>query len=149
MEIVQRVRKTDLARNMRQVIQSVQRGQTALIESHGQPEVAIVDIVDYRLSRAVLHYHAQPPNIDSTEGLSNEAVEALADEQARYNLVMAHYLADSISLARAAELLGLTWLDLRTRCLRLDIPLRMAPADRAEAETDVAVAKLWKPAPKA
>lgn len=149
MEMVQRVRKTDLVRNMRQVIQSVQRGQTALIESHGQPEVAIVDIIDYRLSRAVLHYHVQLPEIDSTAGLPDEAVEALPDEQARYNLVMAHYLADSLSLARTAELLGLTWLDLRTRCLRLDIPLRVAPVDRAEAEADVAVAKLWKPAPKA
>lgn len=63
MEMVQRVRKTDLMRNMRQVIQSVQRGQTALIESHGQPEVAIVDIIDYRLSRAVLRYHVQFPRL--------------------------------------------------------------------------------------
>lgn len=63
--------------------------------------------------------------------------------------MMARSLADSLSLARTAELLGLTWLDLRTRCLRLDIPLRVAPVDQAEAEADVAVAKLWKPAPKA
>ena len=41
MESVRRVRKTDLARNTHQVIRTVQRGQTAVIESHGRPEVAI------------------------------------------------------------------------------------------------------------
>lgn len=39
-EIVQRVRKTDLARNTHQVIRAVQRGQTAVIENHGEPEAA-------------------------------------------------------------------------------------------------------------
>ena len=46
MKSVRRIRKTDLARNTRQVINAVLRGQTAVVESHGQPEVAIMDIVD-------------------------------------------------------------------------------------------------------
>jgi antitoxin (DNA-binding transcriptional repressor) of toxin-antitoxin stability system len=87
LETVLRVSRTELLRNMRQVIQSVQRGQTVLIERHGQPEVAIVDIIDYRLGRAVLRYHAHLPEIDSTAGLSDEGIAALPDEQARYNLV--------------------------------------------------------------
>jgi len=143
MDMVLTVRKTDLARNTRQVIHNVQRGQTALIESHGQPEAAIMDIVDYRIMRAVMHYYAQPPEIDLKAGLTDQAVESIADPQARYNLVFAYYLAGSISLARAAELLKLPWLDLRTRCLRLDVPLRTAPANMTEAEADVESVLKW------
>ncbi len=63
MESIQRVRKTDLARNTREVLNTVMRGQTALIESHGKPEAAIIDIVDYLIVRAVMRYHKQPPQI--------------------------------------------------------------------------------------
>jgi hypothetical protein len=102
-----------------------------------------MDIVDYRIMRAVMHYYAQPPEIDLKAGLTDQAVESIADPQARYNLVFAYYLAGSISLARAAELLNLPWLDLRTRCLRLDVPLRTAPADMTEAEADVESVLKW------
>jgi hypothetical protein len=142
-EFITRVRKTDLARNTRQVIRTVQRGQTAVIESHGQPEAAIIDIVDYRILRAVMRYHALRPEINVAAGLTDEKVAALADTQDHYNTVMAHCLAEAVSLGRAAELLGLTWLDLRTRCLRLDVPLRTAPADLAQARADAEMAKTW------
>ena len=56
MEIIPHVRKTDLARNTRQIIRKVQRGQTILIENHGQAEVAILDIVDYYILRALAAY---------------------------------------------------------------------------------------------
>ncbi len=36
MQFVQRISKTDLARNTREVLNTVMRGQTALIESHGK-----------------------------------------------------------------------------------------------------------------
>ena len=129
MRYVQHVRKTDLARNTHQVINAVLRGQTAVIESHGQPEAAIIDIMDYRILRAVMRYYAQQPEIDIEAGLSKQEVEAPPNLQDRFSLVMAHYLAGAISLARAAELLDLSWLDLRTRCLRLDVPLRTAPTN--------------------
>ena len=140
MQTLQRVRKTDLARNTRQVLKNVQRGRTAIIESHGQPEAAIVDISDYLIVRAVMRYYGQRPPIEAEAGLTDEAVSALADEQDRYDLVVAHYLAEAISLSRAAELLGSTWLELRTRCLRLDVPLHTAPATLDEARADVNVA---------
>ncbi|NOR82040.1 MAG: hypothetical protein GQ526_00940 [Ardenticatenales bacterium] len=148
MEYVRHIRKTDLARNTRQVINAVLRGQTAVVESHGEPEVAIMDIVDYRIMRAVMHYHAQRPEIDVKAGLSDREATAASDPQERFNLVMHHYLAGAISLARAAELLHLPWLDLRTRCLRLDVPLRAAPADLAQAKEDVQVAEAWTPTPQ-
>lgn len=45
---------------------------------------------------------------------------------------MAHYLAGVISLSRAAELLQLSWLNLRTRLLRLGIPKRTAARETGE-----------------
>lgn len=140
MESVRHIRKTDLARNTRQVINDVLRGQTAVVESHGQPEVAIMDIVDYRITRAVMRYYAQQPEIDVEAGLSDQKVAATSDPQNRFNLVLAHYLAGAVSLGRAAELLEFPWLDLRTRFLRLDVLLRAAPSDVAEAKADVEVA---------
>jgi len=141
-ETIRRIRKTDLARKTRQVINDVLRGQTTVVESHGQPEVAIMDIVDYRITRAVMRYHAQPPEVDAQAGLSDRQVAAITDLQDRFNLVLAHYLAGAISLGRAAELLEFPWLDLRTRFLRLDVPLRTAPSDVTEAQADVEAATM-------
>ena len=143
MQSVQRVRKTDLARSTRQVINNVLRGQTAVVESHGQPEVAIMDIVDYRITRAVMRYYAQQPEIDVEEGLADQQVTSTSDAQERFNLILAHYLAGAISLGRAAELLELPWVDLRTRFQRLDVPLRVALSDLQEARLDVEVAEAW------
>jgi predicted HTH domain antitoxin len=136
-----------LARSTRQVINNVLRGQTAVVESHGQPEVAIMDIVDYRITRAVMRYHAQQPEIDVEEGLADQQVTSTSDPQERFNLILAHYLAGAISLGRAAELLELPWVDLRTRFQRLDVPLRVAPSDLQEARLDVEVAEAWAETP--
>jgi len=144
MQSIQRVRKTDLARSTRQVINLVLRGQTAVIESHGQPEVAIVDILDYRITRAVMRYYGEQPKFDVEKGLSDGQVASISDPQDRFNLVLAHYLAGAISLGRTAELLEIPWLDLRTRFQRLDVALRTAPADVQEARSDVEVAEKWE-----
>jgi prevent-host-death family protein len=143
MDITYHAGKTELARNTRQIIRAAQRGQTVVIEHHGQPEVAIIDIVDYRILRALAHYYAHPPQVETGSGLNDEAVATQPSPQEQYDLVLAYYLADEISLSRAAELLELPWLDLRTRFLRLDVPLRTAPADLDEAQTDVANAAAW------
>lgn len=148
MESVQRVRKTDLARNTRQVINTVLRGQTAVVESYGKPEVAVMDVVDYYIVRAVMRYYAHRPEVDVEAGFSDQEVAAIPDPQVRYNRVLAHYLGGAISLSRAAELLDLSWFDLRTRCLRLDVPLRTAPLDLAGAEADVEAAERWTPTPE-
>ena len=79
MQSIQRVRKTDLARSTRQVINNVLRGQTAVVESHGQPEVAIMDIVDYRITRAVMRYFGQRPEIDVKKGLADQQLTQKAD----------------------------------------------------------------------
>ena len=143
MESIYHAGKTELARNTRQIIRAAQRGQTVVIENHGQPEVAIIDSVDYHILRALAHFHAHPIQVEQGEGLSREVVGALPTTQAQYDLVLAHYLSSGISLGRTAELLDLPWLDLRTRFLRLDVPLRAAPADLAEARADVDNITAW------
>lgn len=135
--------KTELSRNTRQIIRAAQRGQTVVIEHHGQPEVAIIDIVDYHILRALAHYYAHLPQIQAGSGLSDEVVTVQPDLQARYDLVLAYYLAQEISLGRVAELLDLPWIDLRTRFLRLDVPLRIGPADTDEARAEVANLAAW------
>ena len=147
MQSLQHVRKTDLARSTRQVINNVLRGQTTVVESHGEPEVVIMDVVDYRITRAVVRYHSQQPVIDVEQGLPDEQVAKTSDAQERFNLVLAHYLAGAISLGRAAELLELPWLDLRTRFQRLDVPLRVAPIDVDEAKLGVEEAEKWARSP--
>jgi len=140
MEYLQRVRKTDLARNTRQVIRNVQRGQTVLVESHGQAEAAIMDILDYRILRAFLAYHTRPPKVES-KGLDAENLSGLDDPQQICDLVLAHYLAGAISLGKAAELLELPALDLQARFQRLDVPLKLGPKDRQSALDEVNAAR--------
>lgn len=143
MVTVQRVSRTELARNTRRVLSDVQRGRATLIETHGEPEAALVDIIDYRILRAVMRYYAEKPEVDVEAGLPDSALQSVDDPQDRYSVVFAHYLANSISLGRAAELLDLPWLELRARCLRLDVPLRSAPGNAEEAAADVLTAEEW------
>lgn len=143
MDMIVHTGKTELARNTRQIIRAAQRGQTIVIEHHGQPEVAIIDILDYYILRALVNYYAHSPQIKKGLGLSEEVVAEQPSLQAQYDLVLATYLAGEISLSRAAELLDLPWLELRTRFLRLEVPYKTAPADNAEAQVDVDNAAAW------
>lgn len=144
MEYQQIIPKTELARNTRQVLQAVQRGQTAIIESHGQAEAAILEIDDYRILRAVMRYHAQKTEIDPDTGLSAAALSELDDPQEKVDQVLAYYLEEGISLGRAAELLGLPWLDLRTRFLRLDVPILVGPDQPEEVQAELRAIKAWE-----
>ena len=144
METVQYVRKTDLARNTRRVIRDVQRGRTAVVESHGQPEVAIVDIVDYYLQLAALNFYSKSPQVDSEGGITDQAAAQVESEQELYNLVMAHYLGGAISLGRAAELLKLPWVDLRMRMTSLGIPLRVGPETIEELREEIEAIEKWE-----
>ena len=143
MSTAYRIRRSDLTRKVREVFKRVQTGQPVVVERRGQPEAVILDITDYRILRAVMAYHAHPPQIDPLAGLSDEEVEGLEDIQERYNLVIAHYLAGSISLGRAAELLGISWFDLRERFRRLDVPLRLGPETVEEAKEEVHALREW------
>ena len=143
MEYVKHIPKTHLARKTRQVLQSVQRGQTTIVENHGQPEAAIIDIIDYHIVRAVLRYHANPLKIDPEASLLDSKLEGIDDVQARFDIVLAHYLDQVISLGRAAELLDLAWVDLRFRFNRLDVPLYLGPETMEEAQAEIDAIISW------
>lgn len=133
-----RVRKTALARNTSQIIRNVLRGKTTVIESHGQPEVAMIDIVDFQLQRAAVHYLGAPQEYEKNTALDEQSLKDLSsDDQARYDLALGRYMALYLSLARAAELLGMSSHELRMRLVRLDIPLRTGPQTAEEAQEEI------------
>jgi predicted HTH domain antitoxin len=69
--------------------------------------------------------------------------EGEARSQERFNQVLAHYLAEAISLSRASELLEMTPNTLRVRFDRLEVPRRIAPSGQEETNRDVQTALNW------
>ena len=142
------ISRTDLARSTRQTLEQVRRGQTVLVESYGEEQVAIVDALDYRLLRAVALYRARQdaPTQNPTavpQGLSAEAVEtavstAQGDTQAAWNLIITAYLDGHVSLGRAAELLGQSRFELTARFNRLGLPLRLGDLSPATVQAEAA-----------
>jgi len=65
------------------------------------------------------------------------------NEELRWSLVIRSYQERRINLGKAAELLGLHELELRQRFLELGIPLRLGPADLAEAWAEVEAVRAW------
>ena len=153
MELERRVRKTDLARNTHHVIQYVLTGHVVIVESHGEPEAAIVDIVDFRILSAAVKAHDRAANgplrldgDDEPDARASRKADTDVDnfhDQSRFDDVVGRYLSEEISLSRAAELLGVTWLELRIRFSRLGLRVRSAPIDQAEVERDVDIARSW------
>jgi len=58
-------------------------------------------------------------------------------------LFVSAYLDQEISLGKAAELLGTHYLELRERFMKLGIPVRIGPADLAEAQAEVDALRSW------
>ena len=78
-------------------------------------------------------------------GLIEDAVHRLMheDEAIRWSIVVGAYQDEHINLGKAAELLGLTELELRQRFIELGVPLRIGPADAAEACAEVEAVRAW------
>jgi predicted HTH domain antitoxin len=141
MNYEQRITKTDLARSTHQVIREAQRGYTVLVENHGQPEVAIVDIFDFQLQRAAIHYFTSSKEYEKDIEISEATLKSLPTDQDRFNLVIGHYLAIHISIGRSAELLGMSPPELQVRLMRSGIPLRMGPESQEELDNEMKVIK--------
>jgi hypothetical protein len=145
------ISKTDLARRTRHVLEQARRGRTVIVESYGEEQVAILDVLDYRILRAVAAYRAASPQTASLfvgasvpRGLDlgevEQAIErAAGDAQAGWDRVFAAYLDGDISLGRAAELIGLSRLELADRFRRLGLPLMTGPTTLQEAREDYSV----------
>ena len=141
MNYEQRISKTDLARSTHHVIREAQRGYTVLVENHGQPEVAIVDIIDFQLQRAAIHYFSSPKEYEEDLEINESMLEQLATDQDRFNLVLGHYLAEHQSIGRSAELLGMNTPELMVRLGRAGVPLRVGPASLEELQSDIETIK--------
>jgi hypothetical protein len=138
----------DLAHDPQHVLDAVRHGTTMLVERGGRPEAAIVDVVNYRILLAVARFQSDlPTNGDRQGGLTDEAVQRAPEAQARYDLVIGRYLAEAISAARAAGLLGLNPIDLRLRFHRLGVPLRVGPETVEDLMEDVRTAAAVGPTP--
>lgn len=77
--------------------------------------------------------------------LVSRAVRRLLDEDAdlRWAVVVSAYQEREINLGKAAELLGVHELELRERFIKLGIPLRIGPADLAEAQAEADAIRSW------
>jgi predicted HTH domain antitoxin len=80
-------------------------------------------------------------------GWIDQALQRLVQENPdiRWSIVVGAYQDKQINLGKAAELLGLTELELRDRFVELGIPLRIGSADLAEARAEVAAIRAWFP----
>lgn len=138
------ISRTDLARRTRQIVDQARRGHIFVVESYGEEQVAILDILDYHLLCAVAAYGIAADSQDQTladVGLTDEAVrqavaQAEGNVQAAWNMVMAAYLEEGISLGRAAQLLNLSRFDLLDRLHRLGLPIHLGPTSVDEARAE-------------
>jgi prevent-host-death family protein len=116
------ISKTDLSHRAGEIVERVQHGELAVVESDGQEQVVLLDAMDYRLLRALAACATGDPQAEMTPETA-----AIRD-----------YLDERISLSRAAELLRLSRFDLMERFQRLEVPLRLGPASFEEAQAEVA-----------
>lgn len=120
------ITQADLTRKTQEVVDRVRHGEVAVVETSGQEQVVLLDPVDFRLLQAL----AQCAIEDRERRLPGDPdVEA-----------MQAYLADEISLGKAADLLGLSRFELQDRFFRLGVPLRLGPATLEEAQAEIAAA---------
>ena len=119
------VSRTDLARNTREIVDQVRNGQTIVVQSHGRDQIVLLDAFDYRILNALA-----------------KVAMAEVDEFGIGTIeqVMYDYSQERISLAKAAEILGLARFDLAARFERLDVPLRIGPATIDDARDEVRAA---------
>jgi predicted HTH domain antitoxin len=135
-----RVKRSELGPDTERILRAVQAGEIVVIEQDGRSEAAIMDIIDFRLLRAFATYHDRRVEQDLTPEPTDERFAGL-DEQGRYDLVMAYYQSQNISIGRAAELLRIPMIDYQLRCARLGIPLYLGPATLEELREEIAGAE--------
>ena len=120
------ISRTDLARNTREIVDQVRKGHTIFVQSYGEDQIVLLDLLDYKILKALVDYALQETN-DLQAGDVNEVIRLYLDEQ--------------ISLAKASEILGLSRYELMERFERLEIPLRLGPETLEDAQEEIASAQ--------
>jgi hypothetical protein len=102
------------------MVERVEHGEMAVIESAGRERAVLLDATDYRLLRALAASAAA--NEPCSEEVSCADVAAIRA-----------FLSERVSLSKAAGLLTLSRFELQDRFHRLGVPLRLGPATLEEA----------------
>jgi hypothetical protein len=119
-----KISETELAHRTREIVNRVQHGELAVVESSGKEQIVLLDALDFRLLRALASCAMRNP-----EDADSPDTKALRD-----------YLDDEISLGKTAELLQLSRFELTERFERLGVPTRLGPASLEEARAEIAAA---------
>jgi len=122
------ISQADLAKRTQEVVDRVQHGEVAVVETSGQEQVVLLDSLDFRLLQALAHCAIE----------ERERGQEADDPDVR---ILRAYLADEINLGKAAELLDLSRFELQARFLRLGVPLRLGPATLEDALEEIKAAR--------
>jgi predicted HTH domain antitoxin len=120
------ISRTDLARNTREIVDQVRKGYTVFVQSYGEDQIVLLDLLDYKILKALVDYALR----ETTDSRAGDVTE-----------VMHRYLDEQISLAKASEILGLSRYELMERFERLEIPLRLGPETLEDAQEEIASAQ--------
>ncbi len=116
---------SDLSQRTREILDRVQQGELAVVASEGAERIVLLDALDFRLLRALALCAAG-------EGDEGELLEAQ---------VLRDYLAERISLGKAAELFQLTRFELEGSFQWLGIPIRRGAPSIEDAQAEIAAAR--------
>ncbi|HEX6902066.1 MAG TPA: hypothetical protein VF789_20280 [Thermoanaerobaculia bacterium] len=114
---------SDLSQRTREILDRVHEGELAVVASGGEERIVLLDMLDYRLLRALA--------VCATGG-PGDLLEAR---------VLRDYLDERINLGKAAELLRLSRFELEDSFLRLGIPLRRGARSIEDAQAEIASAR--------
>ncbi|HZF12882.1 MAG TPA: hypothetical protein VFE33_29180 [Thermoanaerobaculia bacterium] len=118
---------SDLSQRTREILDRVQGGELAVVASEGEERIVLLDVLDYRLLRAL--------------ALCTAGGGANGPDDLREAQVLRDYLAERINLGKAAELLQLSRFELEESFRRLEIPLRRGARSIEDAQAEIAVAR--------
>lgn len=131
------VTESELTDHAHEIVSQAKQGGTLVVSDHGEEQVAILDVVAYRLLQAVAHYQSRPlvePPQGLTETEVGQTVQAnQGDVQTGWNLIIHRYFSGNISLGRAARLLNISRFELQAHFHQLGLPLWLGAADSTEA----------------
>jgi hypothetical protein len=112
----------DLSERTGEILDRVQEGELAIVESGGQERIVLLDALDFRLLRALALCATGPDDLPEAR-------------------VLQDYLDESINLGKAAELLHLSRFELEDSFQRLEIPLRRGARSIEDVQADIAAAR--------
>lgn len=120
------ISRTDLARNTREIVDQVRKGDTVIVQSYGEDQIVLLDVLDYKILKALVDYSLRG-HADLQSGHVSE--------------VMHRYLDEQISLSKASEMLGVSQYELMSHFERLGIPLHLGPETLEDAQEEIASAQ--------